>query len=250
MANMEFLNRNLADTTTLFKVDSSTNAVKLLFDNNLAKRYLTDGYTTNTSTIISVEFGSSTVIDHIFLLNHNLKTYQIYYNSNAANSLYTATSNSVSSQYIQFATTAVSSVQLKIDAAMTADSERYIGEYWVSRELLSFERNPSIQNFNQRLDRKQVRHEMPDGGVILNNVKDKYKATVKLGYISKTFKDNLYTVFNMAAPMIFVAEPTTTSWNGEAYAVVWSGDFDFIYEENSKTQGYGGKIVLEETPGG
>lgn len=249
MALMEFLHENLINTTTQFKVDSNTGSVQNLFDKNISKRYNTSGYNSDTSTNISIEFGSNTVIDHIILQNHNLKGFRAFYNSVTANSLFTITQNSATSTYHSFNTTTVTSVQLQIDTTQTGSTEKSLGEFMVTRrDVVAFERNPSVENFDPTIARKQIKVEMPDGGIQLYNIKDKYKAKLKFKYITESFRDNLLSVYTTALPFIFVPFPTATGWSGAASEVVWTGPFDFNYSDNAKSQGYEGQIVLEQTP--
>lgn len=249
MALMEFLHENLINTTTQFKVDSNTGSVQNLFDKNISKKYNTSGYNSDTSTNISIEFGSATVIDHIILQNHNLKGFRAYYNSVTANSLFTVTQNSATSTYHSFNAVTVTSLQLQVDTTQAGSTEKSIGEFMATRrDVVAFERNPSIENFDPTISRKQIRIEMPDGGIQLYNIKDKYKAKLKFKYITESFRDNLLSVYNTALPFIFVPFPTTTGWSGSASEVVWTGPFDFNYSDNAKSQGYDGQIILEQTP--
>lgn len=249
MASMEFLHENLINTTTQFKVDSNTGSVGNIFDKNITKKYNTSGYNSDTSTNISIEFGSATVIDHIILQNHNLKGFRAFYNSSTANALFTVTQNSATSTYHSFNTITVTSVQLQVDTAQMASTEKSIGEFIITRrDVSAFERNPSVDNFDPKIDRKQIKIEMPDGGIHLYNIKDKYKAKLKFKYITESFRDDLLEVYNTSLPFVFVPFPTTTGWPGAAYDVVWTGDFDFNYSDNAKSQGYDGTIMIEQTP--
>ena len=71
---------------------------------------------------------------------------------------------------------------------------------------------------------------------------------IKLNFISSDFKNDLQSVFDAGTQFIFAPEPTATSWDGKAYEMVWVNDWDFSYAENSKTQGWNGTILLEQTP--
>lgn len=248
---MEFLHENLINTTTQIKVSSSSDSTGLLFDKNPRKKYSTNGFNSNTSTLISIEFGSATIIDHVILQNHNLKQFRVFFNSATANSLFTVVNNSATSTYHAFATTTVSSIQLQVDDTMSGATEKTLGEFMITRrDVSAFERNPSTDNFDVKIDRKQVRVEMPDGGIHLFNIQDKYKAKIKFKFITTSFRDNLLSIYNTALPTVFVPFPTGTGWSGQAHEVVWTGDFDFQHSDNAKSQGYDGTINIEETPSG
>jgi len=99
-----------------------------LFDGNNDFGYKTDGYNSNTSTIISVEFSSPTVLTHAILQGHNLKQFRLFYNSVTSNSLLTETTNSETSTYLSFSSTTVSSVQLQMDIATSSNIEKNVKE--------------------------------------------------------------------------------------------------------------------------
>lgn len=244
---MEFLSENLLNTTTMVKVDSATGLTQYLFDRNRNIGYSTVGYTSNTASVISIEFPTPEVVSHVLLQGTNLKAMKIFYNSSTANSLFSLSSNSESSVYAQFASTTVSSIQLQMDLA---DGERFVNELIISNKTLSFERNPSYENYAPTIYRKQIEHEMTDGGRVLFNIRDKFRGKVSWKFITPAFHASLLGVFETAAPLYFVPFPTTTAWGGEAYEVVWTGGFDFRHSTNDKVQGFSGSIDMKETPSG
>lgn len=247
MANMEFLTANLLNTTTQAKVDSNTDTVEFLFDGNLKIGYSTEGYSSNTSTILSIEFDSPTIISHVLMQVHNLKDFRVFYDSVTANSLDVTSSNSATSSYISFSSVTVSSIQIQMDQAMTADTEKEINELVIAERQTQFERNPNIKNYKPIIDRTQVRHVMPDGGITLFNVRDKFKTKLKWEFITQSFHDTLKDIYDDGDALVFVPFPTTTAWDGNGYEVVWSKDFDFKHSTNDKQQGFGGNIILEQT---
>lgn len=250
MAVMEFLSKNQMETTTSFKVESATNSIDNLIDRNKALQYVTDGYDSNTSTVISYEFGTDLVISNIILQNHNFKQFRIFYNSATANVFSTdinTSDNSATSNYYDFNSVTVSSIQLQVDVCTETGVEKQIGQFICVEKELEFERNPSARRFKPLIDRIQVKHKMADGGITLHNIKDKYKAKLKLEFITESFHDSLFDLYDAAQPLYFVPFPTTTAWLGIAHEVVWSGDFNFKYAENVKDVGFTGDITIEET---
>lgn len=249
MAVMEFLRANLINTTSMIKVDAgNTSTIAYLFDNNKKVGFSTSGYNSTTAATISIEFAAGQIVSHVLLIGHNIKDYRVYYNSVTANSLAVVTTNSATMTYIAFASTTVSSIQIQMNDSIVGSMEKAIKELVISERQYQFERNPDIVDFKYYTNRKQVRHEMPDGGVALFNIRDKYKATINLDFFSSTSHDTLYTIYDAALPLCFVPEPTATGWNGKAYECVWPGKFDFKYATNGKQAGYSGSISLEESP--
>lgn len=247
MAVMEILTKNILNTTTMVLVDSATNMVKYLFDGNKILTYQSDGYSSDTSTIISVEFDTLEVITNVLLQNHNFKQFRVFYDSVTANSLYTATTNSETSTYISFGSVTVNSIQLQIDSCQTSDTEKSIGEFIINELQFVFERNPEISNYNPLVDRKQIIHEMADGGVTLHNIQDKYRVKMKFDFITENFYNDLLSLYSSGIPFCYVPFPTTSSWLGQAYEMVWSGNFDFKYATNVRSIGYKGTILFQET---
>lgn len=257
MAVMEFLRQNLLNTTTMVTTtaNNGNGTFAYAFDRNLRLKYSTVGYSSDTVAAFSCTFTSATPVSHILIQNHNLRKFRVYYNSVTANSLAVVANNSASSTYISFATVTVNSIELEMELQMSsgavqADVEKSFGEIVIGDRLLAFERNPSVDNWSPSIVRKQIIHEMPDGGVKVRQVKDKFNTRISLEYITTSFRDSLYSLYSSAMTMYFIPFPTTTGWDGRAYESAWIGDFDFNYAENSKTQGFNGSIDLRETAGG
>jgi len=250
---MEFLGPNLVLTTTVFTTTTAnfTGTVVNFFDRNLQLEWSPSGFTTNTSAVISIYFGTNTVVSHVLLQNHNLRQFQIFYNSLTANTFTPAiseTTNSATSSYYSFASITVQSIHLQIDRSISNDSERSVGEWVLSNRQVPFVINPSIQNYKAQLFRKQIRHEMPDGGAKLFNLKDKFRAKLSWAFITEAFKLDLFDAFEDNEALYFVPFPTTTLWDGIAYEVVIVGPFDFNYGSNVRATGWKGSLSIEETP--
>lgn len=252
MANtMQFLRKNELNTTTQIVVDAvNTATVGNIFDRDTRTKWTTVGYGTTTSTVLSIEFATATSIDKIFIQNHNLKQFRVFYNSITASTFtpnISETTNSATSNYYDVATTTVNSIQIQVDRATTADTEKMIGELYVGSLMLAFEQNPASGNYTPIVDREQVVHKMPNGGVAIFNVADKFEAKISLKYIASTFESSLRNVYDTGTTFVFVPFGTTTAWDGFAYEVAWTGKYDFKYSSNNQAAGYSGTLVLEET---
>lgn len=251
MRNMEFMGQNLLNTTSMFVVDSGTGTLSYLYDRNLSVEYQTDGYTGATSTTLNIVFDNPTVVSRLMIQNHNLKAFSAYYDSNAANVFTPAISvaaNSTTYHYFYFNSVTVSSIQIKMDDVIDLNQERSIGELVVADSKATFDYNPNSDNYDPKMFKQKIKHTMPDGGTNLFIVGNKFQAVLNMKFIGEAFKDSLRTIYDDGAPVYFVPEATTGAWAGEAHEVVWVNDWDFTYAENSKTQGYNGKIQIEETP--
>lgn len=250
---MEFLSANIANTTTLFTTTAGgTGTLANLVDRNVRLEWGSVGNTTDTSSLISIQFGTNTVISNLFLQNHNLRQYRIFFNSVTANT-FTPDINisgaSVTSTYFLVTSVTVQSIQIQIDRSITDDTERSIGEWFAGFRQLQFTVNPSIEQFNPVTSRTQVLHKMPDGGMISYFVRDKFKADLEFSFITDAFRNNLFNAFNNAQPLYFLEFPTTTAWDGAAREIIITSDFDFKYGTNQRAQGWNGAMRIEETPG-
>ena len=245
MAVMEFLTQNYLNTSTVATATSNPSVTSFLYDRNTGLRYLTSGVTTSTSATIGVVFGTSRVISKIFIQNHNLRDFELRYNS--VTTITAVTLNSGSSTYISFASVTASSVDLISTRATTTDTERTVGEFYVGDRHLQFDRNPTAKNYDPARPMKRVIHKMPDGGVTAFNIRQKFNAKIKLDFASDSLASLIQPIYDTAAAFYFLPYPTTTGWAGVAHECLWTNEWDFTYAENSKSQGQSGSIVLEET---
>lgn len=259
----EFHRRNLLNTLgTLFATAGQTGTATALFDRDISLRWASSGYNGATSLVLSVNFASATVIDHIMLLNHNLRQFRVFYNSLTANTFTPAINVSGASNtfsYFAFNTITVSSIDLQMDIANTttvagsSTTEKVLGEFIVTRNLLTATvRNPAADNYRPVLRRVGVRHEMADGGSSFFYFADKFQADIRLSNITTAFKDDLDELYDDALPFIFIPLATTGStWDGDAFEVEWTGANDFKWAGNDKNaQGWNGGMRLEQTYGG
>lgn len=248
MSNMEFWRENLYNTTTMIRASTGTGTFANLFDRSRSLGYSTVGHSTNTATQISIVFAGPTVVGGGLILNHNLKDFIVFINSTTAASI-TYTGNSMSSTYVNFGSLTVNTFDLQLSAPQTADTEMRIGELVVSELLLSFTVNPPHTGYKPEIERAKVIHKMPDGGVTMFQIKNKFRAKVKLEFAPSAMYSSLKTLYEAADPMWFIQDPTSSgNWDAVAHEVLWTNDFNFTWQDNSKSQGYGGEIELMETP--
>lgn len=250
MKTMEIISQSYLDTTSMFLVDSGSGTLSYLYDRNLALGWQSDGYTGATTTTMNIVFPSPVVVSRIMMQNHNLKTFSIYHDSAPASVFSPAisvTGNSTTSHYFAVASTTISSLQIKMDDVMST-AERSIGELIVGDLKVSFDNNPDSANYDPKYYKQKVKYTMPDGGTNLFIVGNKYQASINLKFTGAAFTDSLRTIYEDGSPFYFVPEATTSGWVGQAHEVVWVNDWEFTYADNAKSQGYNGKIVIEETP--
>jgi len=256
---MEFIKANYLDTTTLLTVGSGTDTTKYLFDTNTDLQYLTSNFNDdNTTASMTISFNSTLAVDRISLKNHNLKSFDIYYNGATANTFNFTnqttvsqwTTNSETSLYL-YASSPVNCTSVTIDMKSTivADNEKAIGFLYITELDQTFSRIPSATNYSPIFSPMQIKHKLSDGGIRTHTVSQKFKAKIKLKYITETFRDNLKTLYDRFEPFGFVPFETGTGWDGFLQQVLWTGSFDFYkHADNAESTGFNGSINLEETP--
>lgn len=255
---MEFIYANYLNTTTQLTLESNTVSGHNLFSQDPLDQYTSDGYNDDTTiTSITITFDATTYVSRIALLETNLKDFTIFYNGTTANTFgLTSTQNTTTSDwsansetsiYLFCNTVACSSITFDMNKTMSANSEKAIGRIIVSDVLLDFERLPSSKNYKPSKEMTSVTHRMSDGGTRIQYVSDKFSADIKFKHISRTFRDNLRTVYNLRDNFIFTAFPTSSGWDSVIFDCVWTGNFDFYqYSDDAADAGYSGSIRLRE----
>lgn len=254
---MEFLTMSFINTSTAVSVTTGSTSSASLYDRKNTTYFTSVGDNSDlTTTTLRFEFTSEQNIDRLAIENHNLKSFRIYYNSNTAN-LFTLNdaltvssewaSNSETSQYFRCDTVACSIITIEATATMIANAEKRISQFWACTKLHVFTTDPGSSGYDPELDRKEYRHEMSDGGSALYVVQDNFKCRIKRRYVDTSEYSDLLSMYQRNDSLVFVPEPTGTSWNDQIWAVNWVGKFDCMgYSDNYKGSGYNLTMNLEE----
>lgn len=267
MANMEIHYANYLNTTTMIGCYSGVTTTigdtsfANLFDRDSSSQFQTVDVDTNaTAATLTIEFDSPKNLTTIVLQNTNLKYLLPYYNSNSANkfSLTVITEGTLTGQwfqnsstnlYLNFATTTVNSVQIYMAQTFPAVEEKKIGELWLLEKILRFTDNPSAKQFKPKINRKEYDHEMSNGGISTYILAENYSADIQRTFVTETEKNTLKTIYNIWEPIVYLPNPTGTSWDTFIYETNWIGDFEFVeYSDNYRDNGFSGRIRLRETP--
>jgi len=255
---MELWNKNQLVTTTMLTLNTGTLLSSNLMVRDIRRQWISEAYNNDSLTAsITISFDATTTISRIALDGINLKKFNLYYNGATANAFALSTtsatttsqwtSNSETSMALVFTPVAVTSLTLDMYSTQVANAEKAIGWFAVSSQLLDFEKIPDAGSYDPVINVEQKEHKLSDGGVRIHTIENKFAATIKLKFISESFKDELYTVWRNADDFIFCAFPTTTNWDGVAYEVVWPGKFDFLeFSDNNQNAGFKGSIMLKE----
>lgn len=279
---MEFLNKNLITTETSFTdyAGNTGTGFGYLIDNDADTQFTSADYdlTISADRTFEIVLSSTVTVNRVIIKNHNfidsvdvvsivnissvtggfLHT-TIQLDDPGAGSSVGTFSTTGDSIYFRFATNSSSNrfgIRM-IKSSTTSKTVNFkMGEVVLTTFNASFDRNPNAANYNPIIFRKQVRHEMADGGVSLYNIEDKFRANISFKYITQDFKNDLFNLYKQKETFYFVPNPgmpmfldglsvTSTSWDGEAYPVSWVGNFNFKQTENHIEAGFSGSIVLE-----
>lgn len=251
-----FLNQNLIQSTTQIALSSGSGTSDNLIDrkNRVLWRSTGEASDANTATISWVP-GSSTIISRIVIQNHNFEDISIIFNSTPASQFapgLSITGNALSNLYYEFASQAVNSIDINIASTHITNAEKFAGQITISNELIELDGNPTFDNYKPFKYRKGRDLEMSDGGIVGIFIAQKFRATLDLTFIPTATYDTLTAIYNSHNPFIFVPFPVdtfTTSWNGDAFNVNWTGDLTIDqFRSNVLNNGYTGQINLAETP--
>lgn len=255
----EILNQNYCQTTTQFAVNNNTATVENILNPDRNVQFYSDGMNNDATTVsMTITFDTTTTVSRISLLEHNLKSFRIFYNGATANTFALTTTaatttayyatNSQTSHYFRVTPAACTSVTIDMYSTQVANSEKAIGHLIISDLYLEFSRMPNSSSYTPRVDPEQVLHQMSDGGFRTHTVRKKYAVDIKLQHITTTFRDQLKALYDLQSPFIFCPFGTTTSWDGIIFEAIWPGNFEFYkYSENALASGFSGSISLKET---
>lgn len=257
---MEFINKNLFNTTTQAVVNSSTATVENLLIRDVRFQYVSSGLNVDgTIASIRINFDATVSVSRIGILEHNLKNFRIYYNGTTANTFaLTSTgattasnfsSNSETSQYLSATPVDCTSVSIDMYSTQVANQEKALGYLVLSNVLSDLDgRVPSAQNYRPLFSPKQVVHELSDGSFRSQVVDRKFSCNITLDFVSKELQQELKEVFDLHDDFIFCAFGTTTGWDEVIFPCIWGNGFEFNEAtDNALSAGYSGSIRLLET---
>jgi hypothetical protein len=249
-----FYDRNLIDSSniSLASFTSGSGTAHNLVDRKFTSKWVTVGNNSDTSTVTaSFVFDSSTSFSGIFLCNHNIAAMKV--TAATGTLLATLSGNAYSNTFIVIpSTSATTGINLYISNTFPSNTEKSIGELFVTKGLLCEFYPPDSSQFKQTTRTIGFQRELIDGGIINIRLSKKYACDMNLGLISSTTMRELTTVWDNNKDFLFVPFPVNTftaEWNGQCESVVWVGDRDIEnFKDNNIVNGYNGSISLRQIP--
>lgn len=254
---MELLKQNLVNTTTAITVGDNTTTVENILLRDLTYQYFTTNFN-NDATTASITFTLSAAqpVSRLAILGHNLKGFTVFYDGTTANTFDLTSgpttvsdysSNSETSQYLQFTAVTISSITIDMKTTQVANSNKALGYIHFSDVELDFDRIPSASNYTPLYNPKEVVHKISDGGIKLHYLTSKFSAQIKYKYITEAFRNQLFDIWKTKDVYTFVPFGTATSWDSILFNVAWPGRFEFYkYSDNAASSGFSGTISLSE----
>jgi hypothetical protein len=231
---------------------SGTGTVSNLVDRRFNTKWTSIGQALDTTTITAtLVFDSSTSFSGVFICNHNIKAMKV--TAATGTLLATISGNTYSNTFIAIgSTTATTGLNLYMSQTHVTDSEKYIGEIFVTKGLLCEFHPPDASQFRQTTRSIGFQRELIDGGTINIRLSKKYASEMNLGQISSVTMNELTSVWDSNKDFLFVPFPANTftaEWNGQCESVVWVGDRNIEnFKDNNLINGYTGSISLRQIP--
>lgn len=257
---MDFIRSNLYNTTTSIVVNSNTDTAEHLINTDRTLQYISNGFNNDaTTTTIRINFDSTQLVSRIAMVNHNLKSFTVFYNGatantfsldNQATTVSDFSTNSSTSTYLKTANlVACTSVSFDLKSTIVANNEKAIGYLVISNTYFTLSRPPPAKGYKPKLDPMDVVHKLSDGGTRIQFIAEKYNVMLSYKNLTLTDRDNLKTLWDQKTEFIFCPFGTSTAWDAVIFPCVWSGTFDFFeFSDDSPDTGFSGKINLMETP--
>lgn len=254
---MEFWNKNQLQTSTQIAVNSGTLTGYFMMVRDPRRQWLSDNFNNDSlASTVTISFDTAITLDRIAIDGINWKKFNIYYNGLTSNAL-TLTGPTTTSQWTTNSegamalactqVTGVTSLTFDIYSTQVANAEKALGWLCVSSRLLDFEKIPDAGSYDPIINVEQKEHKLSDGGVRIHTIERKFAASIKLKWITASFKDELFEVWRDADDFVFAPFPTAASWDTVAYEMVWPGRFDFFeHADNNTESGFKGTITLKE----
>lgn len=255
MPRMQFHFKNLITDSAQLTVTSGGGSTPNMVDRQRGTKWTSSGENSDANTAsISWVAPSSTIIESVMLINHNFKSFNVIYNSGAANQFspgLSITGNVLSNLFYMFGSQAVSSIDINCWETHVTNAEKFVGEWIISYKMVELDTNPNSTGYKPVKYKKGIEHELADGGITSVFLSQKFRASIDLPFINSQTYNSLTAIYDQHMAMTFVPFPQNTftaAWNGEAWPVNWIGDLDIDTLYNNAADGYIGSINLAQIP--
>lgn len=250
MAEPRIYSRNWVDANSVI---SSTHGgtTGALFDRGTSVQFVTTGANSDATTFeVTIAFyeggvSQTRIVDSLFLLNHNLKTWTLYYwNGSSWVSATSQAADAQTSRYSTFGSVSTTQVKLSATATMTTNQEKAIGEIVLCGVALAAD---DMASYDTKWREKTKEIVLGDGAIhrvitrAVSGRNGRYEARCRWSYLSKAMRDNLKAIKEAGQP--FLWQPESVNVPEEVYYVHWTNAWDDKYMSNYKGAGY--EVVMD-----
>lgn len=253
MAEPRIYSRNWVDANDVF-TSTHGGVTSSVYDRSSVTQFVTSGANSDATTFeITIEFyeggvSQSRTIDTLFLLNHNLKTWTLYYwNGSAWTSATSQAADATTSRYVSFGSVSCTKVKLSATATMTPNQEKSIGEIVLCGTTLAA---ADIASYDTKWREKTKEVVLGDGSIhrvltrAVSGRNGRYEARCRWTYLTKSQRDALKAIKEAGQP--FLWQPESVTVPEEVYYVHWANTWDDKYMSNFKGAGYEVAVDLKE----
>lgn len=255
MAEPKIYTKNYITRDCVITVSHGDGSKAYLYDRDQDSKWITSGANSDATDIsIQIDFYEGTVaqnrtITRLFLLNHNLKTWDAeYWDGSAWQALTSETTDAASDTYKTFNSVTTAKIRLSCTATQTTNQEKYIGELIACALTLDIGRD--LEQYDMKYREKVKEIALGDGSSHMAvtrfspNRTQKYGANVRLIYLSAATVALLQAIKEAGEP--FLWQPESTTVPSDIFFVHWAGPFDVHYVTTYKGAGYTLSAALRE----
>ncbi len=250
MAEPRIYSRNWLDANSVF-TSTHGGVTSLLYDRSSAVQFSTTGANSDATTAeIIIEFyeggvSQTRTINGFFLLNHNLKSWELdRWTGSSWVEWQSLSADSSSSSYWELGSYAVTKARFTMTATKTANQEKAIGEIVLCGLTLAAD---DLASYDTKWREKTKEIVLGDGAIhrvitrAVSGRNGRYEARCRWSYLSKAQRDNFKALKEAGQP--FLWQPESVNVPEEVYYVHWTNAWDDKYMSNYKGAGY--EVVMD-----
>lgn len=249
MSEPKFYSKNYVNADDSFASSYvGSSGYSSLYDKDRTSQLVTVGAGSDgTEVEITITFkeGSTAVnrtFTSIWVLNHNMKQWDIEYYDGSWHSLLAETVDATQDRLVEFAAVTASMLRISCLKTQVAHEQKKIGELIVANLLLDIGKDMS--NYDVRYREKVKDIVLGDGSLhrVVSpygnsySLSQKYEANVGFKYISKSLRDSLKAIKELNESVLWLPESSALPY--EIFEVLWTSPWAEKFSSLYKSSGY------------
>ena len=255
MAEPIIYTKNYVNEDDTFSVSHGSSSFANAYDRDVDSQWESVGANSDlTDVTIDITFYQGSVavertIDRMILLNHNLKSYDLYYWDGATFQSWLSASAQTGDNHIKTLTSHTTSIaRLVIHTTQTSNAEKAIGELVLCEEQLALAQD--MAQYEVIYD-QNTRDVVAGDGTFQRKIKkfsenryQKYAAAMAFNNLSESNLENLLAIKDTGQP--FLWQPESTARPDELYYVDWVDAIKYRYQDLYKGAGFHVEFSVKE----